>query len=155
RMPLATDATSPSHRHSRYIEVAPLGEGGMARISLAVTHGAEGFRRQFVLKRLKAELTVNPELVAQFIDEARLGASLVHSNVVPVLALGAAAAGNFMAQEYILGRDLESVRRALFETHRAPLDLPLVFYVAQEALRALSYAHGKNDDHGKPLGLVH
>jgi hypothetical protein len=155
RVPLATDATSPSHQLSRYIEVAPLGEGGMARISLAITHGAEGFRRQFVLKRLKTELTVNPEIVAQFIDEARLGASLVHSNVVPVFDFGRDDMGYFMAQEYILGRDLESVRRALFEAHRATLDVPLVLYVAHEALRALSYAHGKTDDHGRLMHLVH
>jgi hypothetical protein len=34
---------------NRYLEVAPLGEGGMAKVSLVVTHGAEGFRRHFVL----------------------------------------------------------------------------------------------------------
>lgn len=152
----ALDTTSPSQGgRSRYIEVAPLGEGGMARVSLAVTHGAEGFRRTFVVKRLKTELTVNPEIVAQFIDEARLGASLVHSNVVPVFDFGRDGEGYFMAQEYIMGRDLESVRRALFEQHRATLDPALVLYVAHEALKALSYAHGKTDDDGKPIHLVH
>src|SRR5690606_22706987 len=53
----ALDVTSPSQGgRSRYVEVAPLGEGGMARVSIAVTHGAEGFRRTFVVKRLKTEL---------------------------------------------------------------------------------------------------
>jgi serine/threonine-protein kinase len=33
--------------------------------------------------------------------------------------------------------------------------MPMVLYVAQEALKALSYAHGKTDDAGKALGLVH
>jgi hypothetical protein len=154
--PAALASTSPSmNTISRYVEVAPLGEGGMARVSLAVTHGAEGFRRHFVVKRLKTELTVNPEIVAQFIDEARLGASLVHSNVVPVFDFGRDSDGYFIAQEYIMGRDLDAVRRALFELHRATLDLPLVLYVAQEALKALSYAHGKTDDSGRSLGLVH
>jgi len=152
----ALDSTSPSHGGGkRYHEVAPLGEGGMAKVSIAVTHGAEGFRRTFVVKRLKTELTVNPEIVAQFIDEARLGASLVHSNIVPVFDFGKDSEGYFLAQEYIMGRDLDAVRRALFEQHRATLDLPLVLYVAQEALKALSYAHGKTDDAGRPLSLVH
>ncbi len=152
----ALDTTSPSQGgRSRYIEVAPLGEGGMARVSIAVTHGAEGFRRAFVVKRLKTELTVNPELVRQFIDEARLGASLVHSNVVPVFDFGRDTEGYFMAQEYIMGRDVDAVRRALFEKHRATMDVSLTLYLAQEALKALSYAHGKTDDSGKHLGLVH
>jgi hypothetical protein len=149
------DRTTPSHSpRSRYIEVAPLGEGGMAKVSLAVTHGEQGFRRQFVVKRLKAELTVNPEVVAQFIDEARLGASLVHSNIVPVFDFGRDADGFFIAQEYIMGRDLDAVRRALWDRN-ARLDVAMVLYVAQEVLKALSYAHGKTDDAGKPLGLVH
>jgi hypothetical protein len=152
---LALDRTTPSHNlRSRYIEVAPLGEGGMAKVSLAVTHGEQGFRRQFVVKRLKSELTVNPEVVAQFIDEARLGASLVHSNIVPVFDFGRDADGFFIAQEYIMGRDLDAVRRALWD-RSARLDAPMVLYVAQEVLKALSYAHGKTDDAGKPLGLVH
>lgn len=152
----ALDTTSPSQGgRSRYIEVAPLGEGGMARVSIAVTHGAEGFRRTFVVKRLKTELTVNPELVRQFIDEARLGASLVHSNVVPVFDFGRDNEGYFMAQEYIMGRDVDAVRRALFEKHRSTLDVSLTLYLAQEALKALSYAHGKTDDSGKHMGLVH
>ncbi|MBL8951502.1 MAG: serine/threonine protein kinase [Myxococcaceae bacterium] len=152
----ALDATSVSEGSGkRYHEVAPLGEGGMAKVSIAVTHGAEGFRRTFVLKRLRTELTVNPEIVAQFIDEARLGASLVHSNIVPVFDFGRDAEGYFLVQDYIMGRDLDAVRRALFEQHRATLDLPLVLYVAQEALKALSYAHGKTDDAGRPLQLVH
>jgi hypothetical protein len=151
----ALDRTTPAHQpRSRYIEVAPLGEGGMAKVSLAVTHGEQGFRRQFVVKRLKAELTVNPEVVAQFIDEARLGASLVHSNIVPVFDFGRDADGFFIAQEYIMGRDLDAVRRALWDRN-ARLDVAMVLYVAQEVLKALSYAHGKTDDAGRPLGLVH
>jgi hypothetical protein len=152
---LPLERTTPSQAlRSRYVEVAPLGEGGMAKVSLAVTHGEQGFRRQFVVKRLKAELTGNPEVVAQFIDEARLGASLVHSNIVPVFDFGRDADGFFMAQEYIMGRDLDAVRRALWDKGTT-LDLGKVLYVAQEALKALSYAHGKTDDAGKSLGLVH
>src|SRR5439155_24566212 len=104
--PIPGTAPALAAAPSRYQEIAPLGEGGMARVSIAVSHGAEGFRRQFVLKRLKPELQLNPELVAQFIDEARLGASLVHSNIVPVFDFGHDELGYFMAQEYILGRDL-------------------------------------------------
>ncbi len=126
----------------------------MAKVSLAVTLGEQGFRRQFVVKRLKTELTANPQVIAQFIDEARLGASLVHSNIVPVFDFGRDADGFFMAQEYIMGRDLDAVRRALWQ-RGTRLDLKMVLYVAQEALKALSYAHGKTDDTGKAMGLVH
>jgi hypothetical protein len=148
-------ATSASVVASRYEELAPLGQGGMAKVSVAVTRGAEGFRRLFVVKRLRPELAGNTELVNQFIDEARLGASLVHSNVVPVFDFGRDADGYYMAQEYILGRDVDAVVQASMKKRGRPLEAPLVLAIAAEALKALSYAHAKTDDSGKPLGLVH
>lgn len=127
----------------------------MAKVSVAMMRGAEGFRRLFVVKRLRPELVGTAELVNQFIDEARLGASLVHSNVVPVFDFGRDADGYYMAQEYILGRDVDAVVQASLKKRSRPLEAPLVLAVAQEALKALSYAHAKTDDSGRPLSLVH
>lgn len=140
---------------SRYLELAPLGEGGMARISVAEVSGAEGFRRLFVVKRLRPELAHNSDVVSQFIDEARLGASLVHSNIIPVFDFGRDAEGYYLAQEYILGRDVDAVVHASKSRRGRPLEVPIVLYLAQEALKALSYAHGKKDDAGRPVALVH
>ena len=44
------------NQFGRYLLVDRLGEGGMAEVYTAVTFGAEGFRRTFVVKRLRAEL---------------------------------------------------------------------------------------------------
>jgi tRNA A-37 threonylcarbamoyl transferase component Bud32 len=140
---------------SRYEVVAPLGEGGMARVSVVQVRGAEGFKRQFVLKRLRPELVSNQEIVAQFVDEARLGASLVHSNIVPVFDFGRDEEGYFIAQEYILGRDLDALIQASKTRRGRALEPAVVMMVAGEALKALSYAHTRNDDQGRPLGLVH
>jgi hypothetical protein len=138
----------------RYRTLAPLGEGGMAKVSVAALEGQQGFRRLFVLKRLKAEL-MSPESKAQFTDEALLGAKLVHSNIVPVLDFGHDAEGYFIAQEYILGRNLDAVSLEAVKVLGRPLPLELVLYVAQEALRALDYAHHLKDEAGRPLYLVH
>ena len=51
----------------------------MATVHLAVSYGAEGFRRYFVVKRLREDVALMPQVVHQFINEARVGASLVHS----------------------------------------------------------------------------
>lgn len=151
----ALGSTQASVQTSRYEIVAPLGEGGMARVSVAVVRGAEGFRRTFVLKRLRPELAGNQEVVNQFIDEARLGASLVHSNIVPVFDFGRDADGYFLAQEYIVGRDVDALIEASKAQRGRPLELPIVLLIAQEALKALSYAHTRKNDAGKPMGLVH
>lgn len=87
----------------RYTLIDLLGEGGMAQVFTAVMFGAEGFQRKFVVKRLRPELAHNREAVTQFIDEAKLGSSLVHSNIVPVFDFGKSGGQYFMAMEYILG----------------------------------------------------
>ena len=87
----------------RYLLLDLLGEGGMAQVYTAVTFGAEGFRRTFVVKRLRAELAREPAVVAQFIDEANLASTLVHSNIIPVFDFGKVGDEYFLAQEYILG----------------------------------------------------
>lgn len=127
----------------------------MARISVAEVTGAEGFRRLFVVKRLRPELASNADMVSQFIDEARLGASLVHSNIIPVFDFGRDAEGYYIAQEYILGRDIDALIQASKAKRGMPLETSIVLYLAQEALQALSYAHGRRSETGHPLGLVH
>jgi serine/threonine protein kinase len=139
----------------RYTLLDRLGAGGMAEVYTAVTFGAEGFRRTFVVKRLRAELARDPAVVAQFIDEANLGSTLVHSNIIPVFDFGKVGDEYFLAQEYILGRDLGRITARLIERDGTPLPYPVVLHVAHETLKALEYAHTKRGDSGKPLGIVH
>lgn len=148
-------STQARVQQSRYEVVAPLGEGGMARVAVAVVRGAEGFKRTFVVKRLRPELAGNAEVVSQFIDEARLGASLVHSNIVPVFDFGRDSDGYYLAQEYILGRDVDALITASKEKRGTALEPAIAQYIAQEALKALGYAHTRANDAGKAMGLVH
>ncbi len=127
----------------------------MSEVYTAVAHGAEGFSRTFVIKRLRPELARNKEAVAQFIDEARVQASLVHSNIVPVFDFGMMGGEYFMIEEYILGRDLARVSTRCVERTGFRLEPRLVYYFAYEALQALAYAHSKRGRDGEPLDIVH
>jgi len=61
----------------------------------------------------------------------------------------------FLAQEYIIGRDLgKLVQRHLDKVGR-PLGERVMLYVVHEVLEALAYAHNRNDVNGNPIGLVH
>ena len=86
-----TETGKPGKTFGRYQLLDRLGEGGMAEVYTAVAYGAEGFSRTFVVKRLRPELARDKDAVAQFIDEARMQASLVHSNIVPVFDFGGSA----------------------------------------------------------------
>jgi len=127
----------------------------MAELFIAEATGVEGFTRHFVLKRLRSHLVRDEQAVAQFIDEARMQATLVHSNIIPVFDFGVVDGEYFLTQEYIAGRDLAKLVHR--HTQRSGQGLPetLAYYIAHETLQALSYAHGKHDPVGVPMGIVH
>ncbi len=151
----AAAAALDQNTFGRYHLLRRLDGGGMADIYTAVLHGVEGFRRVYVIKRLRPELARSRVAVEQFIDEAKLGSMLVHSNIVPVFDFGKVGDEYFMAQEYIIGRDLGRVLARHVETTGRPLPEKLMFYIAHEVLDALGYAHVQPDVTGLPLGIVH
>ena len=152
-MPLAVPDVPT--RLGRYELIERIGEGGMAEIFFAAARGAEDFVRHFVVKRMHPHLARRREAVNQFIDEARLQAALVHSNIVPVFDFGKAEGEYFLALEYIHGKDVGQVVQRHVEQFGGPLDLELAFYIVHDVLDALSYAHCQTAKDGTPLDIVH
>jgi len=152
---VAPAPAAASQMFGRYRLVERLREGGMSELYIATAAGVEGFSRSFVLKRLRPELTRDKNAVAQFIDEARLQADLVHSNIVPVFDFGVVGSEYFMTQEYIQGRDLARVMERHRAVGRAGLPSPIAYFAAHETLQALAFAHSRGGADGTPLGIVH
>jgi serine/threonine-protein kinase len=139
----------------RYVLLDRIGEGGMAEVFTAVSFGSGGFRRTFVVKRLRPEMASNPVAVAHFIDEANLASTLVHPNIVPVFDFGEVNGAYFLAQEYVVGRDLGRLGRKMIDQNVSRLTVSAALYVAHEMLRGLHHAHEKRGDDGGKLELVH
>jgi len=139
--------------HGRYTILGKLADGGMAEIFLAVQHGAEGFEKTVVLKRILTQYSADPQFRNMLLDEAHISMTLQHGSIVQVLDLGVAAGRYFLALELVDGWDLEKI---LQRAYKAEMVFPtaLGLYVVAETCRALAYAHGKSRD-GKPLGIVH
>jgi serine/threonine protein kinase len=139
--------------HGRYTILGKLADGGMAEIFLAIQHGAEGFQKHVVLKRILTPYSADPQFRNMMLDEAHISMSLQHSNIAQVLDLGVAGGRYFLALELVDGWDLE---RILQRAYAAGIVWPaaLSLYVAACVCRALAYAHAKARD-GKPLGIVH
>jgi serine/threonine protein kinase len=139
--------------HGRYTILGKLADGGMAEIFLAVQHGAEGFEKAVVLKRILTQYSADPQFRNMLLDEAHISMTLQHGNIVQVLDLGVASGRYFLALELVDGWDLEKI---LQRAYAAEMVFPpaLGLHVASQVCRALAYAHGKSRD-GKPLGIVH
>jgi serine/threonine protein kinase len=128
--------------------------GGMAELSLGYARSMHGFEKLVVLKRILPQYAENPEFVRMFLDEARLAATLDHGNIAHVYDIGEHDNAYFFAMEYVHGRSLLEVMRAL--THaRRPLPLEHSLNVMIGTCAGLHYAHEKVALDGTPLGIVH
>jgi hypothetical protein len=159
-LPLSDGAVAPAAERpvsaiGRYALVERIGQGGMAEIYAAVTSGEGSFRRPVVIKRLRPELTADPNAVSQFCDEANLLAALHHPNIVAVHDFGRWENQYFLAEEYVPGRDLGRTVDRWLRTAQRPMPVEVVAHVGCELLKALEYAHGLRDGQGRPLGVVH
>jgi len=148
-------AAEGGQQFGRYRLLERIGEGGMAEVFTAVLSGAEGFERLVVIKRLKPHLALNPDAVSQFIDEAKLGSVLTHSNIVTVSDFGKVGDGYYLAQEFVDGRTLAQIATRYREKYDRTLPAAVVFHVVHEVLAGIAYAHDRLDAQGRPLGIVH
>ncbi|HEU4406654.1 MAG TPA: serine/threonine-protein kinase [Polyangiaceae bacterium] len=136
---------------AKYRLCARLGRGGQAEVFLALAPGPLGSHELVALKRLPPEAPEQPELVAMFLDEARLAARLNHPNVVRTYEVGAGDDDCFIAMELLEGQPLGRVRARAGATFG-----PATWArVAADALAGLDYAHELCDYDGTPLGIVH
>ena len=122
--------------HGRYTIVGKLADGGMAEIFLAKQHGAEGFEKLVVLKRVLTAFSADPQFRNMFIDEAHISMSLSHGNIVQVLDVGLAGERTFLVLELIEGWDLEQIlERAQSTGPEHPWPPSLALYVTAQICR--------------------
>jgi serine/threonine protein kinase len=156
----ASDQAAPAQgdasleRYGRYQLIECIGKGGMAEVFRAVTEGAGGFRRVFVIKRIRPEKSDSPEFIRMFCDEARICALLSHPSIVQVYDFGQIGGSYFLAMEYLRGKDLSTVMRALRAGHAA-MPPAVAAYVAREIALGLHHAHTAVAVRGQRVQIVH
>lgn len=138
----------------RYRVIKRLEAGGMAEVFVGEAISVQGFRKQVAIKRVLPHLVQNRNFIAMFLDEARLGAKLNHTNVVTVFDIGAADNTYFIVMEYVEGTNLKSAIESVRKSGER-IGVKEAAYIAIETCRGLSYAHELTDEDGNPLGLVH
>jgi serine/threonine protein kinase len=128
--------------------------GGMGEVFYALQKGVPGFERPVILKSLLPELAQQEGFIDQFLDEARVAATLNHPNVVSIFEVGQWNGTYYLAMEYIRGRNLSQIlRKALEQQQQVP---PLVAArIVRDAALGLDHAHRASDSSGQPLHVVH
>src|SRR4051812_34029911 len=147
-------ALQPGETLGKYEIVRELALGGMARIYLARVCGTAGFEKQVVLKCILESIATDDQFVTMFLDEARLAATLRHSNIADVIDVGVERGIHYFAMEYVAGKTARDIRiRGKELRNPPPLEISLAIISGTAA--ALEYAHTRVDVEGKSIEIVH
>ncbi|MGD8367129.1 MAG: protein kinase [Desulfobacterales bacterium] len=126
----------------------------MAEVYRGKLIGEQGFEKLVVIKRMLPQIAAKDEMVAAFIDEARLAALLQHENIIHVYDFGEMNGGYFMAMEYLFGQELRAVMDKSLEANRR-MPLADCLYVVARICDGLHYAHELKDLHQRSLNIIH
>jgi eukaryotic-like serine/threonine-protein kinase len=141
----ATTETSGTLLADRYRVTGRAGAGGMATVLLA---DDQVLRRRVAIKRLHAAGRRSD--VQRLRREARIGASLVHPNLVTVFDTISAEDGDFIVMEYVDGRPLSELITA------GELDREEMLAILEPIADALDYTHAHGVVHRdvKPANVL-
>jgi tRNA A-37 threonylcarbamoyl transferase component Bud32/uncharacterized membrane protein affecting hemolysin expression len=129
-----------------------IAQGGMAELYLAEYIREDGFKRAVAIKKILPHLVENQDFVDMFIREARLAALLQHPNIVQIFDLIKFHNANFIAMEYVEGKNLAEI----MAHEKKGLPIALSTFLIQKISAGLYYSHTKkNADTGECLNIVH
>jgi serine/threonine-protein kinase len=131
--------TPPQLQLGSYRIVERIGAGGMGTVYRAVHVDLD---REVALKVLPPEMNSNPTMVARFKREAKAAAQLQHENIVQIYDVQEDKGRNYLALEFIRGKDLSDVI-----TLKKHLPVKQSIDILKQAARALDHAYQK--------GIVH
>jgi eukaryotic-like serine/threonine-protein kinase len=138
----------------RYKVLERIAAGGMAEVYRAESAGLEGFKKLVAIKRVLPHLAEKKQFIGMFLDEARVGAHLSHSNCVQVFDIGVGDNTYFIVMEFVDGSDLKGVIEHRKEL-KQPVPVEEACLITVRICEGLAYAHELTDSKGNSLHIVH
>ncbi len=138
----------------RYELIDVAGRGGMADVWRGRVRGDSGFVRDVAVKQMHQNLASQPQYVAMFVEEARVGSSLQSPNVAEVHDFVHDRGNYYMILEWIDGVDLGSwIKWHASKGEQTRWEL--VAAVGVGILRGLAAAHERVGADGRNMPIVH
>lgn len=138
----------------KYELIRRIAIGGMGEVFLARQTGVAGFDRLVILKSLLPDLAEQTDFVDQFLDEARVAATLNHPNIVAIYEVGLWNGIYFIAMEHIHGDDLARLQKASAKA-KTGIPFQVSARIILDAALGLDHAHLATDMQQNALNIVH
>jgi serine/threonine protein kinase len=139
--------------NARYARLGTIATGGMGKVYLGRAQIGDAIHT-VAIKVLHPHLAREADMVAMFLDEARVSIKLHHPNIVHVWDIDLVGEELVIVMEYIEGATLSHLSRAVRASEQV-LPVGIVARMLTDGLMGLHAAHELVDDDSNPLGLVH
>ena len=131
--------------------VALAGAGPLTEVYRARPAGARAdLPAACAVKLLRAEWAEDPRAIGLLLREARVGHTVSHPHLIPILAASVAGPPYFVVMPWLAGRTL-----AEHQASQGPLDLPVALWLARQVAEALDALDAAGWMHGdvKPANV--
>lgn len=149
----AAGKVAPAAQLGDFRLVREVGRGGMG-----VVYEAEqlSLKRRVALKVLSAGAALDEVAMQRFQREAETVATLHHTNIVPIFAVGCEGGVRYYAMQFVEGRNLAEVAGLTREAKRTPIAYADVANWGLQAAEAIAHAHERGVIHRdiKPSNLI-
>jgi serine/threonine-protein kinase len=139
----------------KYTLLRKLASGGMAELFLALHRSVAGFEKLIVIKCILPSMNQDKAFIDMLLHEARLSATLSHTNIVQIFDVGQVEGKYFIAMEHIHGEDIRSIIRAMKKNAVTEFPMEHAISIILGVCAGLAYAHEKRDLDGALLNIVH
>lgn len=126
----------------------------MAEIFLAVEDTGGAGRRFVTVKRIRPELSRDPDYIEFFLTEGRVSLKCAHPNLPHVYEVGTIDGVRFLAMDFIRGHTLLEVLRGA-QKRRSRLSTSAAVLIGRGISAALEHVHSLSDVDGTPLAVIH
>jgi serine/threonine-protein kinase len=147
-----TKKLSAGLRLGPFVLEARIALGGMAEIWKAREERPHGLRT--VALKILQPYFEDESFRSMFQDEVRIALRLRHENILEVYDAYEIDGLSIQSMELLDGLDVRRLLQRLSKSERW-FPVPLALYVGRCVARALSYAHMRRNEAGKPLEIVH
>ncbi|MBW2733242.1 MAG: serine/threonine protein kinase [Deltaproteobacteria bacterium] len=139
----------------KYTLLRRLAQGGMAELYLGRSHKSYGVERMVVIKVIASRFAADASFAKMFSDEVRISATLTHPNIGQVVDVGEVEGRQYLAMEYLHGKDMRVIVRALKEVGQRGVPYGVAVLAGSRICAALNYAHEARNLDGERLGIIH
>jgi serine/threonine protein kinase len=140
----------------RYLLMGMIARGGMAEVYRAKEREAGALGPPgaiYAVKGMRPQLAREARFVDMFVREGKLAMMLQHQNIVRTVDIDRHEQHNYIAMEYIGGKDLTQVLRRCQEANQR-IPVPHACFIAARMCEGLQFAHTLADGDGRPLNIV-